>query len=146
MEHTLAREEGYVQELTEKQSWKLFDRPVHYYLGVSGEEFVVRWESGQYKGPDAEPSRMRWSCSCRSPVPGRLVAESWRLGPNTRPSGRPGNPHAPDALLPRKRHLRGVKGRYYTSATPHPLTLMDGLPVELGGDTGLTVQVSQRYG
>jgi hypothetical protein len=58
MEHTLAREEGYVQELTEKQSWKLFDRPVHYYLGVSGEEFVVRWESGQYKGPDAEPSRM----------------------------------------------------------------------------------------
>ena len=46
MEHTLAREEGYVQELTEKQSWKLFDRPVHYYLGVSGEEFVVRWESG----------------------------------------------------------------------------------------------------
>ena len=54
--------------------------------------------------------------------------------------------HAPDALLPRKRHLRGVKGRYYTSATPHPLTLMDGLPVELGGDTGLTVQVSQRYG
>ena len=38
--------------------WKLFDRPVHYYLGVSGEEFVARWESGQYKGPDAEPGRM----------------------------------------------------------------------------------------
>jgi hypothetical protein len=56
MEHTLVREEGYVQELTEKQSWKLFDRPVHYYLGVSGEEFVARWESGQYKGPDADPA------------------------------------------------------------------------------------------
>lgn len=38
-----------------------------------------------------------------------------------------------------------VKGGYYASATPHPLTLMDGLPVELGGGTGLTVQVSQQY-
>jgi hypothetical protein len=57
MEHALARE-GYVQELTEKQSWKLFDRPVHYYLGVSGEEFVARWESGQYKGSASGPGRM----------------------------------------------------------------------------------------
>jgi hypothetical protein len=72
MEHTLAREEGYVQELTEKQSWKLFDRPVHYYLGVSGEEFVVRWESGQYKGPDAEPSRMSVVMLLPFAVPGRL--------------------------------------------------------------------------
>lgn len=56
MEHTLAREEGYVQELTEKQSRKLFDRPVHYYLGVSGEEFVARWESGQYKAPTRSPA------------------------------------------------------------------------------------------
>jgi hypothetical protein len=38
-----------------------------------------------------------------------------------------------------------VKGGYYASATPHPLTLMDGLPTELGGGTGLTVQVSQQY-
>lgn len=38
-----------------------------------------------------------------------------------------------------------VKGGYYASAAPHPLTLMDGLPVELGGGTGLTVQVSQQY-
>jgi hypothetical protein len=38
-----------------------------------------------------------------------------------------------------------VKGGYYVSTTPHPLTLMDGLPVELGGGTDLTVQVSQQY-
>lgn len=38
-----------------------------------------------------------------------------------------------------------VRGGYYASPTPHPLTLMDGLPVELGGGTGLTVQVSQQY-
>lgn len=38
-----------------------------------------------------------------------------------------------------------VKGGYYASATPHPLTLMDGLPVELGSGTDLTVQISQQY-
>ncbi len=38
-----------------------------------------------------------------------------------------------------------VKGGYHASARPHPLTLMDGMPVELGGGTGLTVQVSQQY-
>lgn len=38
-----------------------------------------------------------------------------------------------------------VKGGYYASATPHPLTLMDGLPVELGSGTGFTIQVSQQY-
>lgn len=37
-----------------------------------------------------------------------------------------------------------VKGGYYASVTPHPLTLMDGLPVGLDG-TDLTVQVSQQY-
>lgn len=38
-----------------------------------------------------------------------------------------------------------VKGRYFASVTPHPLTLMDGLPVELGGGTALTIQVTQQY-
>lgn len=38
-----------------------------------------------------------------------------------------------------------VKGGYHASTTPHPLTLMDGLPVELGGGTSLTVQISQQY-
>jgi hypothetical protein len=38
-----------------------------------------------------------------------------------------------------------VKGGYYPSRTPHPLTLMDGLPVELGGGTGLSIKVSQQY-
>jgi hypothetical protein len=45
--------------------------------------------------------------------------------------------------------LRGtyidVKGGHYPSPRPHPLTLMDGLPVELGRGTGLSVRVSQQY-
>lgn len=37
-----------------------------------------------------------------------------------------------------------VKGRYYVSATPHPITLDRGLPVDLaGGD--LSVAVTQHY-
>jgi len=57
MEHTLAREDWHVRELTEEQSWKLFGRAVRYYLDLSGEEFLARWESGQYGDPDAEPGR-----------------------------------------------------------------------------------------
>ena len=38
-----------------------------------------------------------------------------------------------------------MKGGYYASATPHPLTLADGLPVSLGSGTDLAVQVSQQY-
>jgi hypothetical protein len=38
-----------------------------------------------------------------------------------------------------------VKGGYYASATPFPLTLSDGLPVALGRGTNLAVQVSQQY-
>jgi hypothetical protein len=113
---------------------------------VSGEEFVARWESGQYKGPDAEPGRM--SVVMLLPFARSREARRRVLAARTEHEAIRRSRESPctDALLPRKRHLRGVKGRYYTSATPHPLTLMDGLPVELGSDTGLTVQVSQRYG
>jgi hypothetical protein len=38
-----------------------------------------------------------------------------------------------------------VKGGYYPSPNPHPLTLMDGLPVELGRGTNLSIAVSYHY-
>ena len=38
-----------------------------------------------------------------------------------------------------------VKGGYYPSPNPHPLTLMDGLPVELGSGTEFSIRVSQQY-
>ena len=38
-----------------------------------------------------------------------------------------------------------VKGGYYVSQRPLPLTLGRGLPVDLGGRTDLAVQVSQQY-
>jgi hypothetical protein len=58
MERTLAREDGHVRELTDEQSWELFDRAARHYLDLSGEEFLARWESGQYGDPDAEPGVM----------------------------------------------------------------------------------------
>lgn len=38
-----------------------------------------------------------------------------------------------------------VKGGYYASPKPHPLTLARGLPVALGGGMGLAIKVSQQY-
>jgi hypothetical protein len=58
MERTLASEDGHIRELTEEQSWELFDRAARHYLGVGGEEFLERWESGYYEDPDAEPGVM----------------------------------------------------------------------------------------
>ena len=58
MEGTLAREDGHIRELTDEQSWELFDRATRHYLGLSGEEFFARWESGAYEDPDAEPGVM----------------------------------------------------------------------------------------
>ena len=58
MERTAAREGGRIRELSGEQSWELFERAAGHYLGLSGEEFLERWESGYYKDPDAEPGVM----------------------------------------------------------------------------------------
>jgi hypothetical protein len=58
VERAVATEDGHVRELTDEQSWELFDRAARHYLGISGEEFVERWESGHYEDPDADPGVM----------------------------------------------------------------------------------------
>jgi len=58
MERTVAREDAHIRELTDQQSWGLFDRAARYYLDVSGEEFLELWESGYYEDPDSEPGVM----------------------------------------------------------------------------------------
>ncbi len=58
MERTVAREDGHIRELSDEQSWGLFDRASRHYLHLSGEEFLERWESGYYEDPDAEPGVM----------------------------------------------------------------------------------------
>lgn len=58
MEHTAAREDRHVRELTDEQAWELFDRAARHYLGLTGGEFLERWASGYYENPDSEPGVM----------------------------------------------------------------------------------------
>lgn len=48
---------GEVRELTSAESWALFDDAARHYLGISGEEFLRRWDAGAYAGP-AEDTRV----------------------------------------------------------------------------------------
>jgi hypothetical protein len=52
MERTAAREDRHIRELDDKQSWDLFNDAAEHYLGISGREFLDRWESGFYEHPD----------------------------------------------------------------------------------------------
>ena len=52
MGRTVAREDRHIRELDAAQSWELFDNAAQHYLGISGEEFLDRWDSGYYEDPD----------------------------------------------------------------------------------------------
>jgi hypothetical protein len=52
MGRTASGEGRQVRELTDEQSWELFDEAAQFYLDMSGEEFLQRWESGEFEDPD----------------------------------------------------------------------------------------------
>lgn len=52
MGRTAAGEGRQVRELTDEQSWELFDEAARFYLDLSGEEFLHWWESGEFENPD----------------------------------------------------------------------------------------------
>ena len=39
-----------VRELTREEGHQLFDRAARRHLGISGEEFIRRWDAGEYVG------------------------------------------------------------------------------------------------
>jgi hypothetical protein len=41
--------------LTPEQGHELFDNAARYYLNISGDEFITRWESGYY---DDDPEKV----------------------------------------------------------------------------------------
>ncbi len=49
---TAARRDSHIQELTREEGRQLLDARAQHYLGISGEEFLRRWEQGQYRGED----------------------------------------------------------------------------------------------
>ena len=44
--------ENQIHELTDEEARELFDRSARHYLGISGEEFLRRWDAGEYDDPD----------------------------------------------------------------------------------------------
>ena len=38
--------------LNDEEWWELFDRAAHYYLNISGDEFVRKWKAGEFEGQD----------------------------------------------------------------------------------------------
>ena len=43
-----------VRFLTPEEAWETFDEAAHYYLQISGQEFIEAWEAGQF---DDDPDR-----------------------------------------------------------------------------------------
>ncbi len=52
MERAAHHADGHVRELSDEQAWELFDRAARYYLEISGDTFLERWDSGYYEDPD----------------------------------------------------------------------------------------------
>lgn len=49
-----------IRELSHKDGRLYFDEQAQKYLGISGDEFLQRWDRGDYKNPD-QPGVMRLS-------------------------------------------------------------------------------------
>jgi hypothetical protein len=49
------RTNGSIQDLTYEEGRALFDNAARFYLGISGEEFVERWDSGYYDEDPDQP-------------------------------------------------------------------------------------------
>lgn len=43
---------GQVRQLTAEEGRELLDQHSRRYLGISGEEFIRRWDAGEYGDPD----------------------------------------------------------------------------------------------
>ncbi|MBA2715337.1 MAG: hypothetical protein H0U55_17530 [Rubrobacteraceae bacterium] len=44
--------ESQIRELSKEEGREMFDRAVRRKLGISGEEFMRRWDAGYYDDPD----------------------------------------------------------------------------------------------
>jgi hypothetical protein len=49
---------GAIKELTAEEGRELFDKAARYYLNMSGEEFIRKWEAGEFGDPDDRPEVM----------------------------------------------------------------------------------------
>lgn len=54
-EKRAAKTNGHVRDLTAEEGRELFDNAARYYLDISGDEFIRRWDSGYY---DDDPEKV----------------------------------------------------------------------------------------
>ena len=47
-----AQTNGRDRKLSREESRELFNRQAELYLGISGDEFIRRWDDGEYDDPD----------------------------------------------------------------------------------------------
>jgi hypothetical protein len=47
-----AQTNGYAEEFTVEEARELFDQQARAYLDMSGEEFIRRWDAGEFDDPD----------------------------------------------------------------------------------------------
>ncbi len=45
---------GHIKELSSEEGMKLFDNAAKYYLEISGQEFLERFEAGEFDDPDTD--------------------------------------------------------------------------------------------
>jgi hypothetical protein len=46
---------GHIHQFTPDEASKLFDEMAEFTLGLSGDEFLTRWDAGEYKGKEDDP-------------------------------------------------------------------------------------------
>lgn len=52
VEQAASRKDGRIRDLTPEEGRELFDRAARYYLDMSGEEFIRKWDAGEFDDPD----------------------------------------------------------------------------------------------
>lgn len=52
-----------VRELTREEALKLFDNAARHYLGISAEEFLCRWDAGEFADNDRPEVVSVWMLS-----------------------------------------------------------------------------------
>ncbi len=58
MAQTPTKDEIIVKELTLEEGWELLDKQAQKYLGMSGKEFVKKWEAGEFDEDPDQPEIM----------------------------------------------------------------------------------------
>ncbi len=52
MEESVKAQDNQIREIMKEEGREMLDRQARKYLGISGDEFIERWDAGFYDDPD----------------------------------------------------------------------------------------------